>query len=463
MMIASLLGTFGCLMIFMVPDLSTRAVMLCLVLLQFQQVAATVCCSGTVVRRLQGQEQHGADLQTFVSFGIEAGGLVGNIVTGGVVQGLGPRAAWGLAALPAAAVGSLAASGFFEETRVSREALARTRQSIVEQREVTFLAFVLFGCTLFTNTLSVAFANLEMNLISYLVGAALVLFCFSAVLSPPIARVSVFSLLVNAASLNIDSAMFYFLTDTTTMNEDGPHLSVMFFNSVRGPVVGIFALIGILTYNRFMKAWSYRKVILLGQMSYSATVLSTLIIVTRLNVRLGIPDSVFVLVHSALRSMTMQWCRMPFRVLFMYLCPIGMEATMYSLLKGTSDLGNSVSDSLGAGLLSALGCKPNGSVGEGESFRYLGLAIAITALFNMVVVVSMLPLVPTGEPNRRLIGDASEATADSAMNAWLSSMHPDEKGYGAAAAGRAARGSGSAAALLEDGRLPRTKDSVHIA
>lgn len=457
-MITSLLGTFGCLMIVMVPDMPARAVLVFMALLQFQQVAATVCCTGTVVRRLQGQEELGPDLQTFVAFGIEAGGLVGNLATGAVVEGFGPRAAWGLAALPAAAVGSLAASGFFEERHIDREQLARTRQHIREQWEVTFLALLLFACTLFANVLTVRSASIEVNLVSYVVGAAIVLFCFATTLSPPIAKVAVFSILVNAASMNIDSALFYFLTDPSNMYQDGPHLSVVFFNGVRGPVYGVFALVGILTYQKYMKASSYRRVIMFSNIASSASVLSTLIIVTRLNVRLGIPDTVFILVHAAFRAMTQQWCRMPFRVLFMYLCPIGMEATVSALLKGISDLGNSASDSLGAGLLSSLGCTPNGSFGEAASFRSIHLAIIITAVVNMGVAVAMLPLIPAGAPNRRLVGDYADATTGSVMSTWLNSMHVDS------AKALAAKG-GAAAVLLEDGRLPASpadKCSVRI-
>jgi len=426
-------------------------------LVQLMQVTAMVCCNGTYVKRVQGRERHAADLQTFVSFGIEAGALLGNVAVGAVVERLGPRSAWGIAALPAALVLGVSASGFFEESRVTEEELTTTRRGFWQHREVGALAMVLFASTLLTNSLTIGYGSLGANVVAYLVGFVFVLFCFAAVLSPRIAQVSVYSMLYQSAMLNVDGAMFYFYTDEMSAYAEGPHLSSYFYNGIRGPLFCAFALVGIYTYNRYMKEWTYRRVIVFGNLSYALVQVSTLIIVSRMNLRLGIPDSVFVLVHAALRSMTQQWTKMPFRVLFMFLCPPGMEATMYALLKGSSDLGNSVSDSLGGALLAALGCRPSGIDGESESFRHLPLALVVSGLTGLLVVTLFLPLVPDAEPNRLLVGDdACDATSGSLWSTWLGEAASKHGGSSDPRLSGCASGMGAmgaAAAVLERGQL----------
>jgi len=405
-------------------------------------------------------------LQTFVSFGIEAAGLLGNVTVSAVVEWLGPRAAWGIAALPAALVLSVSMSGFFEERRVTAEELTATRRSFLKHREAGALATVLFASTLLTNSLTIGYGSLGANVVGYLVAAAFVLFCFTTVLSPTIAKVSAFSIVYNSAMLNVDSAMFYFFTDNTSMYAEGPHLSSFFYNGVRGPLFCAFALVGIFTYNRYMKEWTYRRVILFSNLAYALVQVSTLIIVSRVNLRLGIPDSAFVLVHAALKSMTQQWTRMPSRVLFMYLCPYGMEATMYALLKGTSDLGNSINDSLGGALLASLGCRPSGAMGESATFKHLPAAVVIAGLSGLLAVVVLLPLVPDAEPNRRLVGDgALDATSGSLWSSWLGDRGASKSGSGGLggrsgsdsrlAASSGMRATAAAAAVLERGQLPR--------
>merc|ERR1719326_1253045 len=92
------------------------------------------------------------------------------------------------------------------------------------------------------------------------------------------------------------------------------------------------------------------------------------IMFTRLNVRLGLPDHFFVLGSSVLTSVIAQWMWMPGVVITSQLCPKGMEATMYALLAGCHNLGNTISSNCGAYVLLLLGCSPSGADGESAQF-----------------------------------------------------------------------------------------------
>merc|ERR1712072_243493 len=97
---------------------------------------------------------------------------------------------------------------------------------------------------------------------------------------------------------------------------------------------------------------------------------SDLMIFTRTNVRLGLPDHAFVLGSSVLGTIIGQWMWMPGIVIMSQLCPKGMEATMYALLAGCHNLGNTISSNFGAVLMIYLGVKPHGDEGGGPDTEY---------------------------------------------------------------------------------------------
>merc|ERR1719160_1522256 len=99
---------------------------------------------------------------------------------------------------------------------------------------------------------------------------------------------------------------------------------------------------------------------------------------TRLNVRLGLPDHAFVLGASVLQSVVGQWMWMPGVVILSQLCPKGMEATMFALLAGCHNLGNTIAGNCGAYVLQLLGCLPKGQDAESAQFDHLWIGSALS-------------------------------------------------------------------------------------
>merc|ERR1719261_1717319 len=66
--------------------------------------------------------------------------------------------------------------------------------------------------------------------------------------------------------------------------------------------------------------------------------MADVVMLSRLNVRLGIPDDMMVVGGSVLQTVVGQWMWMPGVVILSQLCPKGMEATMYALLAGCHNL-----------------------------------------------------------------------------------------------------------------------------
>merc|ERR1712039_673419 len=99
---------------------------------------------------------------------------------------------------------------------------------------------------------------------------------------------------------------------------------------------------------------------------------------TRLNKKLGIPDHIFVIGSSVFQIIIGQWMWMPGVVILSQLCPKGMEATMYALLAGCHNPGNTIASSTGALVLQKLGCAPSGEKDEDKQFDRLWIGALLS-------------------------------------------------------------------------------------
>ena len=80
-----------------------------------------------------------------------------------------------------------------------------------------------------------------------------------------------------------------------------------------------------------------------------------LILVTRWNLQLGIPDRWFVLGDEAFFEVISRFKMLPMLVLCTRLCPFGVEGTIFALLMAVYNLAVTTSGYWGAALCSALG------------------------------------------------------------------------------------------------------------
>merc|ERR1719491_1309397 len=115
-----------------------------------------------------------------------------------------------------------------------------------------------------------------------------------------------------------------------------------------------------------------------------------------------------------------QWMWRPGVVILSQLCPDGMEATMYALLAGCHNLGNTVSSNVGALVLQWLGCQPSGSIGETEQFKNLWLASLLSTVLPTLTILLIPVLIPDAKQTDRLLPDGDrDATSGSLLRRWL--------------------------------------------
>eukprot|EP00897_Mesotaenium_endlicherianum_P010963 jgi/Mesen1/9896/ME000070S09174 len=182
---------------------------------------------------------------------------------------------------------------------------------------------------------------------------------------------------------SLGTMMFYYHTDHL-------RLDPAFLGTSR--VVGWAGLMGgTLLYTARLKAVRLRTIFRWVHVGLALITVADTLLVSRLSVRLGLPDRLFVLGASALADAINQFKFMPFLVLSARLCPPGIEGTLFAVFMSAYNLGNTVSGYMGASLAKVLGI-------TSPSFHNLTLGIAIQAAGTLVPVcfLFMIPADATG-------------------------------------------------------------------
>lgn len=144
-----------------------------------------------------------------------------------------------------------------------------------------------------------------------------------------------------------DSALFFFQTNVL-------HFGPEFLGRVR-LASSAASLIGLWLYNVYFRSLPLKTIMLYSTLASVPLSLTQVILVTRLNVSLGISDQLFVLTDSAVLTALGQITFMPTLVLAARLCPPGVEGTLFAALMSLYNASGTTSSELGALLTSLLG------------------------------------------------------------------------------------------------------------
>lgn len=239
-------------------------------------------------------------------------------------------------------------------------------------------------------------ASYQLKLVALV--ALVIIAAFGCLLNPTIGLMNAFFFLQSTSSISVEGGAFYFFTDDSTSYPMGPHFSVWFYTTGLGLVASTFGIMGLWIYNHFMSHWRYRNLLLTSNLLWCLVSSTSVLIFTRENLVLGIPDDVFVLGGTVLQNVFARWAYVPGGLLLCQVCPEGLEATMFALLAGCQNLGRAVASIFGTYLLAFLGVEPDGTVHDRHCFDHLWIA---------AVLQSMAPLLTLGLLPR-MIPDASQ-------------------------------------------------------
>ncbi len=181
-----------------------------------------------------------------------------------------------------------------------------------------------------------------------------------------------------------DSAFFFFTT-----NELG--FSPEFLGRIR-LITSLAALIGVWSYQQWLKQISFRVILGWSVVLSSILGLTSLLLVTHVNRLMGIDDHWFSLGDSLILTVMGQIAFMPVLVLSARLCPKGIEASFFALLMSIWNLGGLLSHELGALLTNWLGVTET-------NFDHLWLLLLITNL-STLLPLPLLKLLPNDDPQK---------------------------------------------------------------
>merc|ERR1712079_257973 len=193
---------------------------------------------------------------------------------------------------------------YYEEVPASSK---KRHSCLHDQAEVFVLCGVICLLTLSLTLVGILVDSAMVHCLTALGTLLIVMPAFHLVLRPEIAKVNTFLVLQSAMSLSISGGAFYFYTDGPEQYPEGPHFSVTFFTTSIGVISSLTSLLGLAIYNSCMRDWQYRSLLCFGELLSAAFSLPDVIFFTRLNERLGIPDTMFVLGAAAARTVIYQW------------------------------------------------------------------------------------------------------------------------------------------------------------
>lgn len=273
-------------------------------------------------------------------------------------------------------------------------------------KKIFGLATIVGIISLFNSLLGLFEIDTVYLLISSIFCALAMILLFFLMIDHRIAKIQTFIILQNMFSISLDGATFYFYTDTKEQFPAGPHFDTAFYIIGMGVFAIFLAIISTGIYSFFMSKWNYQDVFFMTNVLYIIFSSTNIIFYKRLNVGY-IPDNYFVLGSEMLQVVTSLWSSIPATIMMYQLCPKGMESTVFALLAGSSNLGDSLASYQGAYIMDAFDIKPNGTMGidESKQFENLWIASTIDTLIHIIPLFFITFLIPNVSQSEKLIDD----------------------------------------------------------
>mmetsp|Transcript_20659 Transcript_20659/g.43682 ORF Transcript_20659/g.43682 Transcript_20659/m.43682 type:complete len:623 (+) Transcript_20659:389-2257(+) len=204
--------------------------------------------------------------------------------------------------------------------------------------------------------------------LAYSLGAAVALcLCSKWALPSVLSNANIYMFLCNVMYIQINGAQDYFYTASRECLEDGPNFDFKYYTTFSTIAGAVASWVGVVLFQAWMRDWSFRKVFWLTTAVRVCGSIFDIAIAKRWNHNLGISDKAMYMFGDAIiYNIVYQMDFMPSVVLTSKVCPKGLESTIYALLAGMQNMGQNVSQSLGAYMITAFGVRTVCEPSEGE-------------------------------------------------------------------------------------------------
>eukprot|EP00516_Mucochytrium_quahogii_P010703 CAMPEP_0203771592 /NCGR_PEP_ID=MMETSP0099_2-20121227/3499_1 /ASSEMBLY_ACC=CAM_ASM_000209 /TAXON_ID=96639 /ORGANISM=" , Strain NY0313808BC1" /LENGTH=571 /DNA_ID=CAMNT_0050668951 /DNA_START=268 /DNA_END=1983 /DNA_ORIENTATION=- len=393
--LAGILGVLAWSGLFLIPALSASIAGLFLFFGNLSVASPDVMIDASVAERCRTHPHLASDLQTlcWASFGI--GKLLAAVTWSEVYEwggDRGPRILFGLTMVTSAAVLVPSLLGWLLETE---ESDSKTTAKGCAKLKIAFdhqVSGPLYRLAVYVLILSMSLgvreymslnAELTMNL-----------------RMPPF----IYSLLV--ASNQVPQLMFYWMNDDEN-NCSGQYGNRPCFDpefiALMQVVSYLVFIFGTSLYNKYVSVWTYKQIWTSTQILMALLSMFDFVLIMG-GLKIGIPDKIFILGDEIFIDLIKRINTMPLFVLTAAACPKGVEATMFAMNMGLSNMGGTIGGYTGMGLMWLLGGihRP-----EFKNLEWFVVLRGISKLFPLVLIPF---LVPDGSPGAPTPGESAKTS-----------------------------------------------------
>lgn len=231
------------------------------------------------------------------------------------------------------------------------------------------------------------------------IAAVLIVISF-VVLPRNAAKANLFMFLKELFYLQITGPLDYFYTSTPECLPDGPHFSFTYYQTFGQIAANVAGMAGVFLFEKKLSTKSFQRVFWITTGIKVVAAFFDIMIVKRWNESIGVPDKVAYMCGDAIiGQVAMMLDFMPVAVLMSRMCPKGMEATMYALLAGFSNFGQSTSRSIGYMAVDWIGIETTTTPCNFSNLPWL------IAIGHMLMPLMVIPLSIALVPNTTMKDD----------------------------------------------------------
>lgn len=166
----------------------------------------------------------------------------------------------------------------------------------------------------------------------------------------------------------------------------------------------VASIVGVLIYHKLLREYPFRSLLFYAQLLYVGSGTLDLFFVLRWNLKLGMPDYMFVVLEECCSRVISKVRLMPMLLLSTKLCPLGIEGTFFALLMCIDSLGSLASKTGGGVLLHMFHVTRT-------DFRNLWLVVLIRNLLRSATL-GLIFLVPMAKQSDNLLPPEVFKTAE---------------------------------------------------
>jgi len=378
-------------------------IVVCLFFASLQVAGTTLLVEAKLSQVAKEQATLSPEIVAFKETCMNSGMIMSAILVGPLISYAGPRASYLLALPLVCLMLAIPMGNWLQEQRLSGE---EDRVELATVRANPFL----FGLGLLLLPLLLMLAcgsavHLSQHALTILavVATVIVVGGYWAFIRPEISGPMVFYFIFRCMNLQINGALFYFLTDSPHAFPEGPHFTPFFYLTCITSIAIAGRMIGFITAKDMFGHWHYRNTLMATVPLVACTQMLLVPLLLRWNLALGVPDSIWVLGWTFVDMVARGWRQFPFSVLLLQATPRGLEASSLALNSGAVNFGMTLSFFFGSFALHFCHVRPTGDLAESAMFAGLWKVQAVVALLPMAVLPIAGLFLPQGKQVDALI------------------------------------------------------------